>query len=204
LSSHLLLTNCVCLGCRWSLQGSDGKDDELILRDMEVFLPKGKQDATSREFLTAMQIAKKSQLVGKTASYVGLTRRPGTVLVSIERPTSTMPDDTEVKKSPVVFSMISGGSVGVPDDIDEILSVHTKENLLTSVELDEPLKEGDILWFAGSASAVGELRKIPGLISFESDEVKKMKEVGSYFMQLHTCKVFRSLNPAICRFTECL
>jgi di/tricarboxylate transporter len=32
------------------------------------------------------------------------------------------------------------------------------------------------LWFAGSALAVGDLRKVPGLISYESEEVEKINE----------------------------
>jgi di/tricarboxylate transporter len=35
---------------------------------------------------------------------------------------------------------------------------------------------GDILWFSGSASALGDLRKIPGLRSYESEEVGKIED----------------------------
>ena len=45
-----------------------------------------------------------------------------------------------------------------------------------AIDPDEPLKEGDVLWFSGSASAVGDLRKIPGLVQYQSEEVEKINE----------------------------
>jgi Trk K+ transport system NAD-binding subunit len=45
-----------------------------------------------------------------------------------------------------------------------------------TVPLSSSLQEGDVLWFAGSANTVGDLRKIPGLVLNESDEVAKMEE----------------------------
>jgi hypothetical protein len=38
------------------------------------------------------------------------------------------------------------------------------------------LSDGDVLWFSGSATAIGNLRKIPGLSLYESDELMKMGE----------------------------
>ena len=61
------------------------------------------------------------------------------------------------------------------DDGDGTFSVRTNEPTYTTIDPDQPLEDGDVLWFAGSASAVGDLRKIPGLVSFESDEVKKVR-----------------------------
>ena len=45
-----------------------------------------------------------------------------------------------------------------------------------SVPPEDPLEEGDILWYAGPASAIADLRKIPGLVSFEDDELKQINE----------------------------
>ncbi|EEC45713.1 predicted protein [Phaeodactylum tricornutum CCAP 1055/1] len=45
-----------------------------------------------------------------------------------------------------------------------------------SIAPEEPLQHGDVLWFSGSASSVGDLRKIPGLISYQNDEVEKINE----------------------------
>ncbi|KAL7576540.1 hypothetical protein ACA910_018036 [Epithemia clementina (nom. ined.)] len=55
-------------------------------------------------------------------------------------------------------------------------SVRTDQVAYEAIDPDEPLKEGDVLWFSGSASAVGDLRKIPGLVQFQSEEVEKINE----------------------------
>jgi di/tricarboxylate transporter len=52
----------------------------------------------------------------------------------------------------------------------------TMDPIFATIAPDSNLKEGDVLWFAGSASSVGDLRKIPGLISYESEEVEKINE----------------------------
>eukprot|EP00804_Cyclotella_cryptica_P009262 CCRYP_016753-RE/>CCRYP_016753-RE protein AED:0.30 eAED:0.30 QI:0/0.66/0.5/1/0.33/0/4/153/602 len=49
-------------------------------------------------------------------------------------------------------------------------------NVHTAVSPDFVLEVGDLLWFSGSATSVGNLRKIPGLSLLESDEVMKMGE----------------------------
>jgi di/tricarboxylate transporter/formyltetrahydrofolate hydrolase len=46
----------------------------------------------------------------------------------------------------------------------------------TSINLEDPLKEGDILWYAGPVGAMADLRKIPGLASSENEDIEKMKE----------------------------
>lgn len=38
------------------------------------------------------------------------------------------------------------------------------------------LKEGDVLWFAGQASAIADLRKIPGLVSLEDEQLRQIDE----------------------------
>ena len=44
----------------------------------------------------------------------------------------------------------------------------------TTMLLTNELSDGDVLWFFGSATSVGNLRNIPGLRLLESDEVTKM------------------------------
>jgi K+/H+ antiporter YhaU regulatory subunit KhtT len=44
----------------------------------------------------------------------------------------------------------------------------------TTVALSEPLQLGDLLWYTGTSSSIGELRKIPGLVSSQADEVDKI------------------------------
>ncbi|EED87518.1 predicted protein, partial [Thalassiosira pseudonana CCMP1335] len=48
-------------------------------------------------------------------------------------------------------------------------------NVHTAVS-PEFVVEDDVIWFSGTASSVGDLRKIPGLVLYESGEVDKMNE----------------------------
>lgn len=148
----------------------------MILMDLEVLLENNRGSAQpSREFLTAMSIAKNSQFAGQTPAKAGILKLTGVVLISVERPKPV----GEKKKSNVIVSIthaFDAASAGDPSDHDAALSVRTTEPQFTAIELEEPLQEGDVLWFAGSASAVGDLRKIPGLRAYESEEVAKMNE----------------------------
>jgi TrkA-C domain len=64
-----------------------------------------------------------------------------------------------------------------PGPSDGQLSVDmSKQVVFNAVALGEPLEEGAVLWFSGSAKAAGDLRKIPGLISNENEEVAKIDE----------------------------
>lgn len=148
----------------------------MVLRDLEVMLASERGSVLpQREFLSAFTVAKNSQLVGRTVAQCGINKLPGAVLISIERP---CPVD-EQKKSTVLVSIPSrpdgAGSTG-PGDFDATVSVRTTEPKFTPIELEEALKAGDILWFAGGPGALGDLRKIPGLNSYESEEVAKMNE----------------------------
>ena len=96
-------------------------------------------------------------------------------MISIERPNPV----EDNRKSTVVVSIthpFDAGSAGDPSEPDGALSVLTTEPQFTTTELEETLPEGNVLWFAGSASAVGDLRKIPGLRAYESEEMKKMNK----------------------------
>jgi len=53
---------------------------------------------------------------------------------------------------------------------------NSEGNAFNTIDPDQPLQDGDILWFAGDASSVGDLRKIPGLESPEEGEIKQMNE----------------------------
>eukprot|EP00977_Amphora_coffeiformis_P021935 scaffold10085_cov168-Amphora_coffeaeformis.AAC.6 len=87
-----------------------------------------------------------SQLVGKTLTEAGIDKMPSLFLVSHERPVP-LPD-----------------TAGTQTTSFEVLLTNT------------PLHVGDVLWFSGTASSVGDLRKIPGLISCEIEEVNKLNE----------------------------
>ena len=130
-------------------------------------------ESASKEFLTAMEILPKSKLANKTVGSLGLNKLPGIFLVSIERPSG---DEHEQK--PLFFSNNPEGDMyGVPSvagSMDE--SALTTDLQMIPVAQDEPLKGGDILWFSGTATAVGDLRKIPGMKSYVNEEVKKINE----------------------------
>ncbi|KAG7362296.1 TrkA-C domain containing protein [Nitzschia inconspicua] len=120
---------------------------ESVWNDLYVVIPNAETTgtiATAREFLTAMEVSPKSQLAGKVAGETGLDKLPGIFLVSIDRPTGANADDAS--------------------------SLATLDQFVT-VSPDTPLKDGDIIWFAGDARSVGDLRKIPGLNAY-------VKEVG--------------------------
>jgi len=103
----------------------------------------------SKEFLVAMRLSPKSILTGKNLEVNGITRFPGVYVVGIERPIA---------------------------DQGTLHSYNSEGHAYNTIDPDEPLQDGDILWFAGDASSVGDLRKIPGLESPEDGEIKQMNE----------------------------
>ena len=135
---------------------------EAAWKDLRVFTPQAEE---SLEFLTAMVVAEKSGLVGKSANQHGITRLPAVYLVTIDRPT---PSGTSKLT-------MQGGKASMDDALSQF---EKSDQHVSSIAItqDEPLQVGDILWFSGSASAVGDLRKIPGLRSHESKEVGKIED----------------------------
>ena len=156
-----------------------GVSDEEIWKDLQVLFPdKAKRNddgAPSREFLTAMEVAPKSQLAGRTVTETGLDKLPGVFLVSIDRP-SDQPQTPKNGSVTVMRSIQSVTSDGQSINGSEVASLRTVDPIFTTISSDTPLKDGDILWFAGGAQSVGDLRKIPGLMSYENEEVEKINE----------------------------
>ena len=74
-----------------------------------------------------------------------------------------------ISKLPDLFLVSVERPVAIPDAGAEVSS-------FTTISQADPLQDGDVLWFSGTAESIGDLRKIPGLVSYESDEVNKMKE----------------------------
>lgn len=150
--------------------------EQAVWKDLAVLFREEGQgtEAAAREFLTAMAIAPNSNFAGKSAVKSGINKLPDLFLVSIDRPTKTADDKKKSKLSELVRTRSETFSVG--ENSDHGGSLRTENQTFTAVPLDEPLMEGDILWFSGSASAVGDLRKIPGLISYQNDEVQKINE----------------------------
>mmetsp|Transcript_14471 Transcript_14471/g.20628 ORF Transcript_14471/g.20628 Transcript_14471/m.20628 type:complete len:715 (-) Transcript_14471:17-2161(-) len=152
--------------------------------------PDGENTKLPREFLTAMEIAPRSKLARSSAEQLGLNKLPGVFLVSIERPShqqhhepsqsrphsQPLPVDTNDHNS----SLSLGESTSLhtaKDNMDDNSSFATaRDPNMIPVLYTDPLLEGDVLWFSGSATAIGDLRKIPGLKSYVNDEVKKINE----------------------------
>jgi len=67
----------------------------------------------------------------------------------------------------LIFTVSLERPVAIPTAGGEITSS-------TAIALAEPLKAGDILWYSCTPDSVGDLRKIPGLISHETEEVEKV------------------------------
>ena len=74
-----------------------------------------------------------------------------------------------IDKLPGAFLVSIDRPYVIPDSQPPVESFST-------LPLTEALVEGDVLWFSGAASDVGDLRKIPGLIVYDSGEVSKMNE----------------------------
>jgi uncharacterized protein with PhoU and TrkA domain len=132
-----------------------------------VVLPAG-MDSTdnssgSKEYLVAMRVSRKSIHTGKNIVENGITKIPGVVIVSIERPIAHGHAQNVVITSP--RSNVSFGS-----------QLQNEGHLYNTIDPDEPLQDGDILWFSGDASSIGDLRKIPGLESPEEGQIKQMNE----------------------------
>ena len=127
-------------------------------------------EKATREFLTAMQVAPKSQHVGKTVAQVGIQKLPDLFLVSIDRPVAM--EEEEASISAVLAGL--GDASFVAENSSVLSTMRAESHPFEAVDPAEPLREGDVLWFSGPASAVGDLRKIPGLVSYQNEEVKKI------------------------------
>lgn len=175
----------------------ENQELEEVWHDLQVIFPSAdggassaEGDALSREYLTAMEVEPRSQLSKKTVAQSGLDNLAGVTLVSIERPL-VRPDEENPSSNPssiltkrfassvqaadapsVKSSIISAGG-----SIDGSSLAETTINRFVTIDPEtEKLQDGDVIWYAGSANAVGDLRKIPGLRSYQSDEVSKINE----------------------------
>jgi di/tricarboxylate transporter len=145
---------------------------EKVWRDLQVMFQDDSGmhgEVAQREFLTAMTIAPFSKLAGKTVAQAGINKLPEIFLVSIDRPVQ----QDSLSQRP---SSLRGGNNPHGSEMDMEGSVRTDNVVFKSIDPADPLQEGDVLWFSGSASAVGDLRKIPGLLSYQNEEVLKINE----------------------------
>eukprot|EP00956_Cyclotella_meneghiniana_P028098 scaffold64738_cov66-Cyclotella_meneghiniana.AAC.3 len=143
-----------------------------VWNDLRVLFPdkKGNKDSviSSREYLTAMTVAPKAAHIGKTLSEAGLDKLIGIFVVQVERP------DALGNTSRIFNSMRS------PSNINRSLGSRQGSISIQAATTPIPpsgrLQEGDIIWFAGDAAAIADLRKIPGLVSSQEDELKQIDE----------------------------
>ena len=146
--------------------GGDVSDEvsDALWRDLEV-LPAGSEATNnspgSKEYLVAMRVSRKSIHAKKNVAENGIAKVPGVTIVSIERSVGHEGFHNVVVSSP---------TASVESQLQNDLQMYT------AIDPDEPLLEGDLIWFAGDASAIGDLRKVPGLESPEKDEIKQMDD----------------------------
>jgi len=131
----------------------DSESVQEMGRDLQVLsIETGEKKETQSDFLTAMTVPSSSFLAKKSASQAGLTRLAGIVLVSIERPLLNA-ELKVVKASPRRRFVKTDSSAALKVD---------------SVSFDEDLAVGDILWFAGTASSIGDTLRQVKLLYFRS------------------------------------
>lgn len=143
-------------------EGVDVEVDERLERtraDFDVIDHGSGAANAGKEFLIAVRIETTARnFIGKTAVESGLRALPGLFLVSIERTRSSA-------------GTSNGDDTGVPAD------------RTTVIDPSEPLEANDVMWYAGGASAIASLRRIPGLAPYSSDQVEKL-EVSSHDRRL--------------------
>ena len=172
--------------------GGDDDDDvsasehlqRIVWGDLHVIFSQEKSQNdtpgnSAREFLAAVKVSKKSEHIGKTVGEAGLNRQEGLFLVQVERPV------TGRKTMRVSFARpsVMGNPFGVSrtDSVNDgsVMGSLTKGDMPKAaipVPPEGHLQENDVLWFAGEAMAIADLRKIPGLVSVEDDEVQQIDE----------------------------
>ena len=153
------------------------KEAEAVWRDLRVLgdPENAKSSLSPREFLTAMAITPDSKLIGQTVAQAGINKLPGVFLVSIDRPLEAREErDSPEEELEIGFGSLSHSVVSTLEQ--ESVATEKHRQAFTTIDPEQPLAAADVLWFSGSASAVGDLRKIPGLASYNSEQVKKINE----------------------------
>ena len=158
-------------------------------RDLRVLFQEKEEDDNggnaSREYMNARKVTPKSVHIGKTISECGLDKLTGLFLISVERPLSeedskSVPERKTFKGSVFADSTsFHSGLHAVTDSIAGSLisspSFYGRDRS-GAVAPEDKLKAGDIIWFAGSAEAIVDLRKVPGLESPEKDVLEGVNE----------------------------
>jgi hypothetical protein len=126
----------------------------------------------SREFLAAMKVSAKSKHINKTVEEAGLDSQDGLFLVLVERP--VVPGNMHMTNF-LIHSLIPGrGPISLPNSMS-----------MLPVPPESHLKENDILWFAGDAATIADLKKNPGILLLEDDQIQKMESKRHDRMLVH-------------------
>ncbi|KAL7547056.1 hypothetical protein ACHAWF_010378 [Thalassiosira exigua] len=155
-----------------------------VWRDLRIIFHENEGDGNnvqqeeSREFLASVKVIKKSEHIGKTVTEAGLDRQAGLFLVGVERPVC--------ERQAITVSFVRYSVAPTPTNrrlslARAVSTTHrSQESNVPTTSIPVPpeghLKEGDVLWFAGDATAIADLRKIPGLVSTEEDNLKLVDE----------------------------
>ena len=142
--------------------------------DLQVLFTEKEDDDVgnaSREYLNARKVSRHSVHIGKNITQAGLNKLTGLFLVEVQRPLSK----EEAMKCKKTFKASIFNASGLIDSIEgSMQGPHIAREIV--VLPDDPLKEGDIIWFAGSADAIVDLRKVPGLESPQKEALQKLNE----------------------------
>ena len=145
--------------------------------DLQVLFREKEDDDVgnaSREYLNAMKVSRDSEHIGKNIAQAGLDKLTGLFVVEVERPLSKEEAKKNTRKT-FKASVFDDG--GLHDSIEgSIMGSSSVPQRATVVRPEEPLREGDIIWFAGSADAIVDLRKVPGLESTQKEVLEGVKE----------------------------
>jgi uncharacterized protein with PhoU and TrkA domain len=165
----------ICSGEDIDLTSDTIAKNEEIWRDLrELFLDRSKERSDeAREFLIGMEVAPKSKLANRTVDETGFNKQTGVFLVSIDRPMKGITAAESRISRRVSAEVMKGVRKST------LLDTYDPEKGVTSfrtISNEEALQVDDVLWFAGGAQSVGDLRKIPGLVSHLEDDVKQILE----------------------------
>lgn len=146
-------------------------------RDLKVLFHEKEDDDVgnaSREYLNARKVSPKSEHIGKNITQAGLDKLNGLFLVEVERPLSNEEAKKNMKKT---FKASVFNDSGFHDSVEgSIMGSSHFAQRATVVAPEDPLREGDIIWFAGSAEAIVDLRKVPGLESTQKEVLEGVNE----------------------------
>eukprot|EP00984_Skeletonema_dohrnii_P019718 scaffold9483_cov111-Skeletonema_dohrnii-CCMP3373.AAC.2 len=146
-------------------------------RDLRVLFQEKEDDDVgnaSREYLNATKVSRDSEHIGKNITQAGLDKLTGLFVVEVERPLSKEEAKKNTKKT---FKASVFNDTRLHDSIEgSIMGSSNFAQRATVVRPEDPLREGDIIWFAGSADAIVDLRKVPGLESTQKEVLEGVKE----------------------------